>query len=138
MEEIKLYQPVIVTEAILGIITGVAISVPFIRIPALIVIFALSGIFALIQYITQISQEKIMPKEMSVLSAGGGFVCAFCSCIVFVPIALIFDVFGFRNLLDGINVFFLIFFAFFFSLICAMTNIFTGSIFTYIYNLSKK
>ncbi len=132
------FQPYIISSAVLGIILGLLSAIPLIRIIAITALFILTGIFSLMQFIMINPSTKPTLSETLYLSGGGGFISAFCSCIIFIPIAIIFNIFGFTALLEGINPIILAFFAFFFSLLCAMTNAFIGSGFIYIYNLFKK
>ncbi len=135
MNEIK---PYIITSAVLGIILGILSAIPFVNVVSITALFVLTGIFSLIQFIMANPSVKPSVSETIYLSGGGGFISAFCSCIVFVPLAVIFNIFGFKALLEGINPIILAFFAFFFALLCAMTNAFIGSGVTYIYNIFKK
>lgn len=135
MNEIK---PYLIASAILGIILGILSAIPLVNVVSITVLFAFTGIFSLIQFVMTNPSTKPSLSETLYLSGGGGFVSAFCSCIVFVPIAILFNVFGFTALLEGINPVILAFLAFFFALLCAMTNAFIGSGFIYIYNLFKK
>lgn len=135
MNQIK---PYLISSAVLGIILGILSTIPFINVIAITALFVLTGIFSLVQFVIKNPKTKPSLSETLYLSGGGGFVAAFCSCIVFVPIAIIFNVFGFTALLEGINPIILAFLAFFFAVLCAMTNAFIGSGFIYIYNLFKK
>ena len=131
-------QPYLISSAVLGIILGIIASIPFVNAIAITALFVLTGIFCLVQFIMANPKVKPSLSETLYLSGGGSFVSAFCSCIIFIPIAMIFNVFGFQTLLEGINPIILAFLAFFFALLCAMTNAFIGSGFIYIYNLFKK
>jgi len=137
MNRKTLRQPLIYC-AICGIILGLFCAVPFVNALSITALFVLTGIFTLIQYILSNPNEKPDILQSVFLSAGGGFVCAFCGCIVFVPIAMIFNIFGLSTLFEGVNFIIMIFLSFFFALICAMTNAFVGSGFMYIYNMLKK
>ena len=132
-----LNRQIIINEAIAGILFGIFGAIPVINVIALFSLFTLTNIFALRYYLVR-NSEKLELKDSAILSAIGGFIAAFCACIVFIPVSLIFNVYGFYDLLNGVNILVLIFLSFFFSIICAMTNAFVGSILVYVYNAFKK
>lgn len=132
-----LNKKLITTDAIGGMLLGIFGAIPVINVLALFALFVLTGILTLRQYMVYTNQ-KLEMKETAILSAGGGFISSLCACIVFIPISLLFNVYGFSDLFDGVNLLVFIFLSFFFSLICAMTNAFVGSIFIYVYNTLKK
>ena len=128
-----------IVSAVLGIILGIIGSIPFINALSIFALFTLTGIVSLIQYSMLFSDEnRLLPSQNALISSMGGFFSAFCACLVFVPVALIFNIHGFSTLFEGINIFIIIVLVFFFALICAMTNAFTGWIFSYIYNMIRK
>ena len=133
-----LNKQIITNEAIAGILLGIFGTIPVINVLALFALYTLTGIWALRQYLVRKHDEKLEIRETAVISAGGGLISAFCACIVFIPVSMIFNVYGFSDLLDGVNILVLLFLSFFFSLICAMTNAFVGSLFIYVYNTFKK
>ena len=137
MNKETLRQPLIYC-VIFGIILGLLCAIPFVNALAITAVFILTGIFALIQYILSNPTEKPDMLQSVCLSAGGGFISGFFGCIIFIPIAIIFNIFGLSTLLEGVNFIILILLSFFFALICAMTNAFIGSGFMYIYNIFKK
>ena len=132
-----LNKQIITNEAIAGIILGIFGAIPVINVLALFALFTLTGIWALRQYLVR-EKRELEIRETAILSAGGGIIASFCACVVFIPVSLIFNVYGFSDLLNGVNLLVLIFLSFFFSLICAMTNAFVGSVFIYVYNTFNK
>lgn len=139
-------KPTVILSAIAGAILGLLLLMPFFSFNALVVLlFSLVSVFVIV-YLKKNSLIGILqPVDGAIIGAISGFVCIIVANLVYVPLfgilAFIFKGYGqgiglgifAKIMIQNFNLFITVMFLFFFGVIGAVFNAFSGLVAAFIY-----